>query len=216
MNKDWLCICLLNCLVVSHSLWPQWTAVHQVPLSMGFPRHEYWSGLPFPSPGDLPEAGIKPVSPASLSNLRWILYLWATKEALNKKQITVIIWLEVDGRVWRREEYHSVYIFVLHGILTVQKTKLQIIFNWENFLKLLKSQACQLLSFPGGSDGKESTYNAGDLGLIPGFGRSPGEGNGNPLQYSCLENPMDCSLPGSSVYRVARVGHNLVTNPAPP
>ena len=45
--------------------------------------------------------------------------------------------------------------------------------------------------FPGGSDGKVSAYNAGDLGSILGLGRSPGEGNGNPLQYSCLENPMD-------------------------
>ena len=45
--------------------------------------------------------------------------------------------------------------------------------------------------FPGGSDGKASAYNAGDLGSIPGLGRSPGEGNGNPLQYSCLENLMD-------------------------
>ena len=45
--------------------------------------------------------------------------------------------------------------------------------------------------FPGGSDGKASVYNVGDLGLIPGSGRSPGEGNGNPLQYYCLENPMD-------------------------
>ena len=45
--------------------------------------------------------------------------------------------------------------------------------------------------FPGSSDGKASAYNAGDLGSIPGLGRSPGEGNGNPLQYSCLENPMD-------------------------
>ena len=45
--------------------------------------------------------------------------------------------------------------------------------------------------FPGGSDGKVSAYNAGDLGSIPGSGRSPGEGNGNPLQYSCLENPVD-------------------------
>ena len=45
--------------------------------------------------------------------------------------------------------------------------------------------------FPGGSDGKVSACNAGDLGSIPGSGRSPGEGNGNPLQYSCLENPMD-------------------------
>ena len=45
--------------------------------------------------------------------------------------------------------------------------------------------------FPGGSDGKASVGNAGDPGLIPGLGRSPGEGNGSPLQYSCLENPMD-------------------------
>ena len=47
------------------------------------------------------------------------------------------------------------------------------------------------LDFPGGSDGKASVYNVGDLGSSPGLGRSPGEGNGNPLQYSCLENPMD-------------------------
>ena len=46
------------------------------------------------------------------------------------------------------------------------------------------------MGFPGGSDGKEIACNAGDLGLIPGSGRPPGEGNGNPLQYSCLENPM--------------------------
>ena len=45
--------------------------------------------------------------------------------------------------------------------------------------------------FPGGSDGKESACSAGDLGSIPGSGRSPGEGNDYPLQYSCLENPMD-------------------------
>ena len=48
-----------------------------------------------------------------------------------------------------------------------------------------------VLGFPGGSDGKESVCNAGYLGLIPGLGRSPGEGNGNPLQYSCLENSMN-------------------------
>ena len=47
------------------------------------------------------------------------------------------------------------------------------------------------MGFPGGSDGKASACNAGDLGLIPGLGRPPGEGNGNPLQYSCLEKSMD-------------------------
>ena len=46
-------------------------------------------------------------------------------------------------------------------------------------------------SFPGGSDGKASAYNAGDLGSIPWLETSPGEGNGNPLQYSCLQSPMD-------------------------
>jgi len=48
-----------------------------------------------------------------------------------------------------------------------------------------------ILDFPGGSDGKASAYNEGDPGSIPGLGRSPGEGNGNLLQYSCLGNPMD-------------------------
>ena len=46
-------------------------------------------------------------------------------------------------------------------------------------------------TFPGGSDGKASVYKAGSLASTPGSGRSPGEGNGNPLQYSCLENIMD-------------------------
>ena len=47
------------------------------------------------------------------------------------------------------------------------------------------------MDFPGGSDSKESAYNAGGLGSITGSGRPPGEGNGNPIQYSCLENSMD-------------------------
>ena len=57
----------------------------------------------------------------------------------------------------------------------------------------------------------ESAYSAGDLGLIPGSERPPGEGNGNPLQYSCLENPMDRGAWQATVHRVARVGHDLVT-----
>ena len=62
----------------------------------------------------------------------------------------------------------------------------------------------KLLSFPCGSAGKESVCNAGDLGLIPGLGRSPGEGNGNPLQYSCLENPMDRETWQAIVHGVAK------------
>ena len=55
---------------------------------------------------------------------------------------------------------------------------------------------CFISGFPGGSVIKNLPANAGDVGLIPASGRSPGEGNGNPLQYSCLENPMDRSLVG--------------------
>ena len=57
---------------------------------------------------------------------------------------------------------------------------------------------------PGGSDGKESTCNAGDTGLIPGSGRSPGRGHGNPVQYSCLENPMDRGDWWTTVHSVAK------------
>ena len=67
--------------------------------------------------------------------------------------------------------------------------------------------------FPCGSDGKASAYSAGDPGSISGSGRFSGEGNGNPLQYSCLENPMDRGAWQATVHGVARVKHNLVTKP---
>ena len=58
--------------------------------------------------------------------------------------------------------------------------------------------------FPSGSDGKGSACNAGDLGLIPELGRSPGEGNGNPLQYFCLENSMDRGAWWATVHGVTK------------
>ena len=58
--------------------------------------------------------------------------------------------------------------------------------------------------FPGGSEVKASSCNAGELGSIPGSGRSPGEGNGNPFQYSCLENPMDGGAWWATVHGVAK------------
>ena len=67
-----------------------------------------------------------------------------------------------------------------------------------------------VIGFLHSSVGKESARNAGDLGSIPGLGRSSGEGNGNPPQYSCLENPMDRGA-WQSVHGVARVGHDLAT-----
>ena len=72
------------------------------------------------------------------------------------------------------------------------------------------------ICFPGGSEVKVSACNAGDLGSIPGLERSPGEGNGNLHQYSCLENPMDRGTWQATVHVVTRVRHDLVTKPPPP
>ena len=75
------------------------------------------------------------------------------------------------------------------------------------------------LGLPWWLSGKESAYSAGDVGLISGSGRSPGEGNSNPLQYSCLGNPMDRGNWWVTVHKVLRVGHDLAAKqpqPKPP
>ena len=70
-------------------------------------------------------------------------------------------------------------------------------------------------SFACSSVGKESACNAGDLSSIPWSGRSPGEGNGNPLQHSCLENPKDRVAWQDSCQGITRVEHDLVAKPPP-
>ena len=77
----------------------------------------------------------------------------------------------------------ATFYFIL---LWVSCWQIPFFFFWFEVSELVK-----LEDFPGGSDSKESAYNEGDPGSIPGLGRYPGEGNGNPLQYSCLENTMD-------------------------
>ena len=84
--------------------------------------------------------------------------------------------------------------------------------QWKNkHLKVITS----MFSSPCRSVGKESAYNAGDPGSIPRLGRSPGEGNINPLQYSCLENPMDRGAWQAIVHGIARVGDDSATKPPP-
>ena len=73
-----------------------------------------------------------------------------------------------------------------------------------------------ILGFPGGSVIINPPANAEDVGSIPGLGRSPGEGNDNPLQYSCLENPMDRGDWQATIHGVARVVYDLVAKPPPP
>ena len=129
-----------------------WTVARQAPMSMECSRQEYWSGLPFSTPRDLPHPGIKP---ASLSPPAFAGTFFTT---------------------------------VPPGKPLCQNYK-----KWQCYM-----------SFPGGSDGKMSAYNAGDRGSIPGSGRSPGEGNGNPLQYSCLEHLMDGGAWLATVHGVAK------------
>ena len=70
--------------------------------------------------------------------------------------------------------------------------------------KNMKIDYLQTFSFPGGTVVKNMPVNAEDVGSIPGWGRNPGEGNGNPLQYSCLENPMDRAAWRATVYGVTK------------
>ena len=83
------------------------------------------------------------------------------------------------------------YLYILE-IKPLLVTSFEDIFSQSiDFLFVLYGFLCSVEDFAGGSDSKVSAFNAGDPGSIPRWGRSPGEGNGNPLQYSCLENPMD-------------------------
>ena len=80
--------------------------------------------------------------------------------------------------------------------LPAMQDTLVLFLSWEDPLKKDRLPAPVFLGFPSGSAGKESACNAGDLGSIPGFGRSPGEGKGYPLQYTSLENSMDYTVHG--------------------
>ena len=119
-----------------------------------------------------------------------------------------------------RQQYWSEFPFPTPGdllnprikltspILASGSSNLRRVINWEigiDVYTLLYVKG----GFPGGSDGEEPACNAGDLGSIPGSERSPGEGNGNPLQYSCLENPRDRGTWQTIVHRVAKSQRQL-------
>ena len=89
------------------------------------------------------------------------------------------------------------------GEIPIEKRKIILPIFWK---------VINILAFPGGSDGKASAYNVGDLGSIPGSGRSPGEGNHNPLQYSCLENPMDRGAWQATILGIAKSQAQLSTH----
>ena len=167
---------------------------------MGFSRQEYWSGLPFPSPGNLPDPGIEPGSPSLQADA--LTSEPPGKPAEVHKEGRINIWKEIN-------------LIFFHLVLRCLLGISFLLMNWRRkwqptpvFLPGKSHGWRSLVGYSpwghkesdtterlhltsGGSDGKESACNAGDPDLIPGSGRSPEEGNGNPLQYSCLENPKD-------------------------
>ena len=88
--------------------------------------------------------------------------------------------------------------------ITSNPTSLLFPHKCEMILAHYSNRAAPMRGFPGGSDGKASACNAGDPGLIPGSGRSPGEGNGNPLQYSCLKNSIDGGAWWATVHGIVK------------
>ena len=124
---------------------------------------------------------------------RWSFNHWTSREVPGSVFLIMPIW---ENRYWMMQVnsqlihcLHSLWMFRTKSYLSIllQSCLLTCLEFSGGFLNLLWKR----LSFPGGSDGKASICNAGDLGSFPALGRSPGEGNGNPLQYPHLENPMD-------------------------
>ena len=185
---------------MSNSFATWWTVAHQLPLSMQFFRQEYWSGFPFPSPGDLPDPRIKPRSPA----LQADSLLSEPPEPPGKPQLENNKIMNKNsgtyrGKCWEREEYWK------EGWRSTEWCRNEIIWK-EKLVKGLNFVLDLLIAtgFPGGSDGKASACNAGDLALILGSGRSPGGENGNPHQYSCLENSMGRGAWRATVHGVTK------------
>ena len=107
------------------------------------------------------------------------------------------------------------YLEISQCLQTKWHTSKQLINQREN-QSLFKNYFELCASFPGDSASNESACNAGDPGSVPGLGRSSGEGNSNPLQHSCLGNPIDRGTWQATVHGVSRVGYNFATKPSPP
>ena len=143
-----------------------WTAAYQAPPPMGFSRQEYWSGVPLPS-----------------------LMIYSAYK-LNKQGDNMQPWY-TPFPIWNQSVVPCPVLTVAswpaYRFLKRQVRWSSIPISFRIFHSLLWSTQ----GFPGGSDGKVSACNAGDLGSIPGLGRFPGGENSNPFQYSFLENTMD-------------------------
>ena len=171
------------CVYVSHSVMSDsfetpWIIACQAPLSLGLSRQEYWSGLPFPLPGDLPNWGMN----RGLLHGRQILYRWATRKLVifsffEDLPANVIVYL-VSTIHWDWEiiRIGNFFFNLLSQALIKYDTNSKITVAWTRFrfcLSLNNVGMCNPgLGFPGGSVVKNLPASAGDMGSIPGPGRS--------------------------------------------
>ena len=129
------------------------------------------------------------------------LYFWTVQRSKNKQKES---WIES----WNGERTEGHLVLYCH--LVCANTE-----PWDHMgchVIRIRTLCSLFWGFAGGSDDKESAYNTGDTGLIPGSGRSPREGNGNPLQYSFLDNTMDRGAWRATIYGVTKSRHNWGTN----
>ena len=184
-----------SCSVVSDSLWPhepQHTrppcpsptpGVYPNPCPLSRWCHPTISSsvIPFSScPQSFPASGSFPMSQLFTSNDQSIGVSVSTSFLpTNTQDWSLLGWSD-----WISSQSKG-----LSGVFSNTRVEKHQFFS--SVLSFLYSPTLTTIYFPGDSDVKASAYNTGDLGSIPGSGRSPGEGNGNPLQYSCLKNPMD-------------------------
>ena len=129
------------------------------------------------------------------------LYFWTVQRSKNKQKES---WIES----WNGERTEGHLVLYCH--LVCANTE-----PWDHMgchVIRIRTLCSLFWGFAGGSDDKESAYNTGDTGLIPGSGRSPREGNGNPLQYSFLDNTMDRGAWQATIYGVTKSRHNWGTN----
>ena len=179
-------------------------AAHQAPPSLGFSRQEHWSGLPFPSPmherkseSEVAQSCLTPGDPMDCSPPQTfplpLLSICSSASSHYRTASGLLVEFWVTMVTWSYQKGCS--------------TPIRRAPRHYRLMALIV-----LLGVSSSSVGKESACNAGDPGLIPGLGRSTGEGNGNPLQYS-LKNPMDRGVCQAIVHGVARVGHDLATKP---
>ena len=117
-----------------------------------------------------------------------------TKEH-NRDALKVCFFLSFSFQIIKCSSWASLVALLVKNLPAMQETLVQFL-GREDPLEMGQATHSCILGFPCGSAGKESACNVGDLGSIPGLGRSPGEGKGYPLQYSCLKNSMDCILHG--------------------